>query len=822
MAFDKFLITGGQGQPPFTTGMQQDMRPWLIADDSFENLENMFVFRGRTTKRFGSLLTNGNQRLSRLRINLGNTDGSGNITTTIPRAGNVPYIKGAVGQMFSIGIELFTVNVLGTPAVMLTTGASTIHTFDTSTGAGTSGQVIINGAAATTPLFWYPSVPVMGLTEYASAPLSNNANNNVTYGFDTTYAYKYTNGTGWERSGTGAAPIWNGQLDTSFLNFFQACNWKGATVNTAAMFVTNFQVTNYNGVGTATDDPIWYTVDGATWASINTAAANGFYFLPTSGSARTTAQFVVTARIILPFRNRLILLNTVENDNAGGAGVISAGNNTHYPQRCRYSFNGSPLATNAWYEPNTQDNTGVPSGRAAGAGFIDAPTDEQIVTYGFIKDRLIVGFERSVWELAYTGNELVPFVWNKLNDQLGAQSLNSAIPFDQSVLMQGETGIHSCNGSNVVRIDQKIPDAVFELVVKNNNCRRICGIRDFQTEVVYWAVPNDENQATLEWNNNILLYNYRNNTWAIFDDSFTAFGYLEQSSDLSWASSAPLTWEQSTFAWSGNVNAQERIIMAGNQEGFVLLVVPETETNKVSRNAPSLQITDITINTDGTLTLVIINNNLTPNDINIILGDYIAIEDSTTGTTGMTNLYIDYANKLGIYPVISTSANSIIVQVKESQMAARPFAISGTYRGGATAARVSNTQLITKQWNPYDKESRNVYIQKIDFAVQRTESGAITVDYFPSSTQLSMIQEGQASGSIMGTGVLETSPYTLYPLEEFQERLWHPVYFQSSGECIQLYMYMSDEQMRDPNISWSALTIEAFLLWTQRTSSRLE
>ena len=55
---------------------------------------------------------------------------------------------------------------------------------------------------------------------------------------------------------------------------------------------------------------------------------------------------------------------------------------------------------------------------ADGGGYIDASTEEQIVSAEFIKDRLIVYFERSTWELAYTGNEVLPFVWQKINTEL--------------------------------------------------------------------------------------------------------------------------------------------------------------------------------------------------------------------------------------------------------------------------------------------------------------------------------------------------------------------------------------------------------------------
>ena len=78
------------------------------------------------------------------------------------------------------------------------------------------------------------------------------------------------------------------------------------------------------------------------------------------------------------------MLNTIEQDGANTT-------NTAYPQRARYSHFGSPISSNAWLEPN-QTNGGA---LGDGANFVDASTDEEIVSAEFIKNRLIVYFERS-------------------------------------------------------------------------------------------------------------------------------------------------------------------------------------------------------------------------------------------------------------------------------------------------------------------------------------------------------------------------------------------------------------------------------------------
>ena len=74
----------------------------------------------------------------------------------------------------------------------------------------------------------------------------------------------------------------------------------------------------------------------------------------------------------------------------------------------------------------------------------------------------------------------------------------------------------------------------------------------------------------------------------------------------------------------------------------------------------------------------------------------------------------------------------------------------------------------------------------------------------------------------MGNNVLDTSPYPLVPLEQFQERLWHPIYFQTDGECIQLFMYLTDGQLRDPGVAFEDFQLEGMILYTLPTAQRLQ
>jgi hypothetical protein len=192
--------------------------------------------------------------------------------------------------------------------------------------------------------------------------------------------------------------------------------------------------------------------------------------------------------------------------------------------------------------------------------------------------------------------------------------------------------------------------------------------------------------------------------------------------------------------------------------------------------------------------------------------DFVTIE-------GAQGIVISPANQV-IFQVVSViDPNNVIVNVAQVGMVA---SFTGMYTGGGFSARVSNPQLLTKQWNPYISKGRNVYLQRIDFGVTRTSAGQILVDYSPSSSDLLFINDATKSGAILGNGILETSPYPDFPLEQTQELLWHPIYFQTDGEFIQLYIYMTPIQLTNPAIAWSEFEIQGMVLWTQPTTNRLQ
>lgn len=757
---DRFLI----GYTDNNSGMQTNVKPWLLPDNAFLNLENCYVYRGSVRKKLGSTWSGTGQLGSRLRYALGSTNSSGNASGTVPGA------VFAIGQMFSIGSTIFTVSSAGTPATLLSTTAGQSMTYNTSTGAYT-----VTTATASTQIYFYPATPVMGISEF----IIPSGFQNKTIAFDTQFSYYFdTTANAWKALTVGDA-TWTGNDS----QFFWAINYEGSTDNLTYLWETNFNQA----------DGIRY-FDGTTWTKTNISYNGG-------------GDKIVTCLLIIEFQNRLLFLNTVEQ---------VGGTPTHFYNRVRYSWLGSPLDANAFNED---------VGDGSNSYFIDAPTQESIVTAQFLKNRLIVYFTESTYELAFTGSQVNPFIFQKINTELGAESTFSEIPFDRQVFGIDNIGIHECNGANVDRIDEVIPQLCFGVSTQAGSKDRIIGIRDYYNEIVYWSYCNNNRNSSFYFPNKTLIYNYLNQSWATTDDSYTFFGYFLttiQTEGATWGSTTT-PWEELTRQWNSTADTQNspnvRTVIAGNQEGFIVIL-----RSNVSSNCPSLQVSQATSSSAGLIMITAINHNLGLNDF-VLLSNM----NGLTFTDSNSHVLNRVIGRVSIDPLIENTPNSFVLTLLDNTL--NNVTVTGTYTGGGLVQRVDNINLLTKQYNFYTNSDRNVYVSKIDFLVDATTNGQVTVDFLVSSSANSLLSGSLTNGSLLGSNTLETGPYALSTFEQFQSRLWHPLYFYSEGECVQFAIFMTPQQMYNYDISssgtpiYSALQdfqLNAMVIYAQPTSNRMQ
>lgn len=542
-------ITGMQ------TGLVQQREDFLLPDDAYPVLRNAYVWREQLKRKLGT------KKMGRLRrvftaTSIGNSGAS-------PWSFNLFTLASITETNAQVEVGSVTISIGGTDFVddgygNLLNDATNYGTVNYDTGAIVITTTIASGTASTATFNYFPGLPCMGIRLRER----NNINQEDTIFFDTTYAYQY-NGTSFQELDSTTPTTWTG----SNSNFFWSTNFWVNASNAKLFWVTN----NNINVGAGTSDPIHY-YDGTTWTAFTPN-------LDTTG----TPQVLQQALLLLPFRGRMLAFNTYE-----GTSIASS---VHYAQRIRWAAIGTPIAANSWYD----DTPGK-------GGFLDIPTSQSITAVGFVRDNLVIYCERSTWQLRFTGNQISPFIIEKINSELGAESSFSAVQFDTSLVGVGDKGIVECDSFSSKRIDIKIPNFVFDFNNTNNGVKRVQGVRDFINRLVYWTVPTEsEGQKDVIYPNQRLVYNYENDSWAIFDDNFTAMGTYYPTTRLTWGTH--ITWADAHFKWY-QPNSYNPEIVAGDHQGFI------SYPDALSKNQESLYITDITGNATTATTITSPSHNL--------------------------------------------------------------------------------------------------------------------------------------------------------------------------------------------------------------------
>lgn len=751
-------------------GLRKDMKPFLEPDQAFPVLENAYVYRERVTKREGLRF------LGRLRRVLPGANFG--VTGASPWSFNVysqiiPAITGEPNA--TVEAVSFTLDPLGSPIIIFDNGTG-ILTGSVGGNYGTinyeTGNVVLvhtvgAGVLVFGQLNYYPSFPVMGIRPRELAT----TNDEETVFFDQRYAYKFNpSGGGFEEYITTPPNTWAG----SDSNFFWSTNYRGSTPQSRLFFVTNF-VPDAN-------NPIRYT-DGATWTD----------FAP----AVDSINFLFQARILIPYYGRLLALNTWE-----GATV---GTSVNIYNRCRFSQIGDPTAVDAW----RSDQFGK-------GGFLDAPTNEAIISASFFKNTLIVFFERTTWQLRYVGEYGLPFIWERISSDFGSESTFSTILFDQGVTTVGDRAIIASNSINVDRIDLQIPDTVFDFRNSSDGLQRVHGVRNFQRELVYWCYNDFNFSVTTDtqiqyFPNKVLVYNYRNNTYAIFRDNVTVLGTFQIATSVTW-DNLQVLWDDEGVFWT-DVQTQGLFpnIVSGNQEGYVHYYADQTP------DAPSLDIKAIDL-TASPIQLTIINHNLVDDEIIYITGlSFI----NTTGFPGVPATIASTNLNNQTYLVQYIDNNTISILKWDTTLNPHQYVSNFSftpvpspnivYEGKGQAALFPKLDVQTKDFNPYMQKGGQLKLSYIDFLMDSSISSAMTVNlYINTYPGNPIVRTNMIVGNTNSSTSL-TAPYYA-PLSDIA---WHRLYATIAGQFIRIQLTFDDDLMNLLTTHEQNWVLNAITLWTR-------
>lgn len=753
-------------------GLVQERQEFILPNDAYPVLQNAYIFRERIQRKKGVQFVGRLQRNLTIAAfaSLNLLTGLEASATLVPGSLN---ITGGFGSLWTDPLMDGTLSRDGTPG---------IGTVNYVTGVISGPNLNLSGTFS-----YYPNLPVMGIR----ARELNSENNEQTVFFDTVYAYIYNNAT------------------TKFQEFIPGFTWSGTDYNffwSTNYWVTSspptdplgnnskvFWVTNFT-----TTDPIRYSafeqnptvwIDFAPIISIN----------PIGPVTTRLTQCLA----MLPFRGRLLAFRTLEGTNLA--------NSTQYFQRIRWSAIGNPISDISSLFPAGTVNANAWRDDIRGqGGFLDIPTSQAIISVGFVRDNLVVYCESSTWQLRYTGRSIAPFQIERVNAELGTESTFSAIQFDTSLVGIGDKGIVQCDSFKSDRIDIKIPDLVFDIQNVENGNKRVHGIRDFQNKLAYWTylalfdgnVTDDEDQ-TINYPNRRLVYNYENDSWAIFQDSFTALGYLQFTTAFTWET-ATFSWESANFPWIGKP-ALFPYIAAGNQQGFIFVL------DQFTANQKSLYIKNIIGNSPNVTTLNIPNHNLEDNQVIQLVNI-----PSTDPFFDLNNLIFGVVvvddNFIEIWKYNSSNGDFSLPQVHAA----------GTFIGIGDIIIRDGFSIQSKKFN-FLEDGQNIQMGYIDILMDNTSDGAVTLNVYADYNTANPLNT-KPKNNIEATNLPDTFFNSVIPtnvtVQRGSTKNWQRVYCPTRGSFLTVEYTLSNAQLIGQE-QQSDVQIDAQILWVRRAGRQL-
>lgn len=551
----------------------------------------------------------------------------------------------------------------------------------------------------------------------------------------------------------------------------------------------------YDGDPTGGSPPTPTTING--WVNFcpplfNSANPN---FGP--GGIPPAQYYLVGARIIIPFKDRLLCFGAVVQTSSPssqvylGDTVIYSQNGTPYYTA---SFTGDPSLPTTIFNPILVPNQTASSAsswfedQTGFGGFLTAGIQQPINTVSPNEDALIVGFNTQQTRMVYTGNDLVPFNLFLINSEYGSGSTFSIINMDKGVLTKGSRGYVITGQTECQRIDLQIPDQNFKASLTSNGIERVCAQRDFINEWVYFSYPSADfgspEDGTYIFPTQTLFYNYRDDSWGIFNETYTTYGQFRKLTGETWADLSYLTWETWNSPWdSGDVALLDPDVIAGNQQGFVMVREDESTNEQTSLYISAISGSIITC----------FNHSLNTDD------------------------YIIISGALGV-----TGVNGIITQVKpiDNDTFSIQITAVGTYIGGGLITRLYIPFIQTKQFPVAWDLGRKTRIGAQQYLLSKTSNAQITLLIFLSQDSADAFNNSPiipapnvTNDSLVYSTILYTCPEstnlgltpanTNLQMIAFPQtgtsgsaQLWHRMNTSLIGDTVQLGFTLSDDQMR--------------------------
>jgi hypothetical protein len=353
-------------------------------------------------------------------------------------------------------------------------------------------------------------------------------------------------------------------------DFFKFANWKANDALPAYEYLTNNKdrVTLFDGTCLSRPNfPIYndQIIGGAP-------LVEGHTYYPNFNGVVTTLDIKVYKNRLLFLRPKVFTYATTDHTLAPNGTIVEG-------QVIRFSSEFYTFGTNTLIP---FDFVADISGHG---GVADAPTPDWIIAGEFLRDAIVVFFQKTTWLFRFTGSAFSPFRWDQINSSRNSNAPYGSLDYDGTATSMGTKGLIQCDGVNVSRYDETIIDQYTD--IDNDNFIQCNAVRDDILNQSWMIYPSVERNIENRFSDKAIIYNFLENNFATYEINLSTLGIENTYQDITWASFAPgsgvwtqgKTWQQANFNWN-KFTAQNLApqVFAGDQNGFVYIMnVTETD-----------------------------------------------------------------------------------------------------------------------------------------------------------------------------------------------------------------------------------------------------
>ena len=355
-----------------------------------------------------------------------------------------------------------------------------------------------------------------------------------------------------------------------------------------------------------------------------------------------------------------------------------------------------------------------------GSGMLQADTYENITGASILGQVMALNFYRSNWILEKKKDAFNPYFIKKVPSVLGTDANFSAVSWHDIVKSIGKTGIIATDGVDSLRVDNKIPYFTAQ-EIDQIDFNLTYGGFDRVNNQFLWSYKQYE--ADTDTQDRVLVNNYAEDTWSVYDFRVTVFGQTDIGINLNWehiyeVSGDPswATWDTTEDLWDeiGLTSAVQKTL-AGDDLGYIYALNKDYDD----------YFTTISAITQATSAVV------TVTDPFFKVGDLVVVQ-SVAGMTEINNYdpdlevgdegYQESIANFQPYLVTAVAGSTVTLEVDSTLFTA------ATPNTG-TLSKVISFSAKTIPFNPYRDLGRRCYVSHVEFLID-TNGGNLSVDVY--------------------------------------------------------------------------------------------